>query len=219
MITRETLAFLKAIKKNNNKDWFDKNKAKYLAAKENWELVLDDVLKGISSFDKRYGELKAKDCSYRIYRDVRFSPDKTPYKSHFGASINIFGKKAMNAGYYVHLEPGGSFIAGGMWMPPGELLKKVRQEIDYNGKELHKVLSNRAFKNYYGGFEKEYSLKTNPKGYDKDHPDIELLRLTSYIVSHPFTDTEVLKPSFARNIAKGAEIMRPLVDYLNMALD
>lgn len=219
MIPKTTFDFLKAIKKNNNRDWFEKNKEKYLLAKENWEQVLDEVVAGISKFDKRFADLKGKNCAYRIYRDVRFSPDKTPYKSHLGASINAFGKKSMNAGYYIHVEPGSCFIAGGMWMPPGDLLKKVRQEIDYNGKELHKILNNKTFKKYYGSLETEYSLKTNPKGYDKDHPDIELLRLTSFIVSHPFKDADTMKKTFAKELVKGAEIMRPLIDFLNTAID
>lgn len=219
MIQQSTLDFLKSIKKNNNKDWFEKNKAKYLAAKENWEMVLDEVLKGMSKFDKSFAGMKGKECAYRIYRDVRFSPDKTPYKTHLGASINSQGKKSMQAGYYIHIEPGNSFIAGGMWMPPGDILKKVRQEIDYNAKDLLKILNNKTFKNYYGGLETEYALKTNPKGYDKDHPEIQFLRLTSYIVSHPFTDTEIKKAGIVKDLAKGAQIMKPLIDFLNTALD
>jgi uncharacterized protein (TIGR02453 family) len=219
MINKGTLDFLKAIKKNNNKDWFEKNKDKYLAVKENWESVLDQALKGFVKFDKRFGEMKGKDCVYRIYRDVRFSPDKTPYKTHLGANVNVYGKKSMNAGYYIHIEPGKSFIAGGMWMPPGDMLKKVRQEIDYNAKDLRKILNNKSFKKYYGEFEKEYALKTTPKGYDKEHPEIEFLRLTSYIVSHPFTDAQVMRSGFVKEVVKGAEIMKPLIEFLNTALD
>ena len=219
MIDKPTLAFLKAIKKNNNKEWFDKNKEKYLFAKENVETLIDNVLKEIVSFDKRYSDLSAKKCTYRIYRDVRFSPNKTPYKNNLGASINIGGKKALNAGFYIHIEPGKSILAGGMWMPPGEQLKKIRQEIDYNGKKFHKILNDASFKKYYGTLSQSYALKTTPKGYAKDHPDIDLLRLTSFIVVHSFTDAMVMKKSFAKDLGKGIKIMKPLIDFINTSLD
>lgn len=219
MIEKSTLDFLKAIKKNNNKEWFDKNKLRYLAAKENIENFIADVLKHIVAFDKRYAGLEAKKCTYRIYRDVRFSPNKTPYKSNLGASINIGGKKVQNAGYYIHIEPGNSFIAGGIWMPPADQLKKIRQEIDYNAKDFRKILNNKTYKKYYGDLDKEYTLKTTPKGYSKEHPEIEFLKLTSYIAWHPFQDDAVQKKNFAKEVAKGAGVMHPLIDFLNTAMD
>lgn len=219
MINSQTLSFLTSIKKNNNKEWFDKNKDRYLSVKDNVSETIDSVLKEICTFDKRFGGLTSKDCLFRIYRDVRFSKDKKPYKNNLGASINIGGKKALNAGYYLHIEPGKSFFAGGMWMPPGDVLKKIRQEIDYNGKKFQKIIDNKDFKKYFGGLEEEYKLKTTPKGYDKDHPEIEYLRLTSFIVSHSFTDKELQSKNFAKEIGKGAKLMRPFLDFLNQALD
>src|SRR5882757_3698731 len=117
MLQKSTLAFLKAIKTNNNKEWFDKNKDKYLAAKEDVESLIGEVIKSFSTFDKSLADLKPKDCVFRIYRDVRFAKDKRPYKTNLGASINAGGKKAEVAGYYIHFEPGQSMIAGGRWMP------------------------------------------------------------------------------------------------------
>jgi uncharacterized protein (TIGR02453 family) len=219
MISPSTLTFLKVIKKNNNKEWFDKNKDKYLKAKDNVADTVDILLKGIITFDKKFVGITSKDCLFRIYRDIRFSKDKRPYKNNLGASINVGGKKAVNAGYYLHIEPGQSFFAGGIWMPPGDLLKKIRQEIDYNGKEINKILSDKNFKKYYGNLDPEYKLKTTPKGYDKDHPNIDLLRLTSFIVWHSFSDKEVTSKNFDKELVKASKLMKPFLGFLNSALD
>jgi uncharacterized protein (TIGR02453 family) len=215
MINKSTLTFLTAIKKNNNKEWFEKNKEKYILAKDNVAEMIDGFLKEATKFEKGFAGLEAKNCVYRIYRDVRFSKDKKPYKNNLGASVNVGGKKALNAGYYIHIEPGRSFIAGGMWMPPSEQLKMIRQEIDYNGKLLRKILDKKEFASYYGGLDKEYMLKTTPKGYAKDHPYIDLLRMNSYIVWHPFTDAQVMKKDFVKQLASGAKIMKPFLDFIN----
>jgi uncharacterized protein (TIGR02453 family) len=150
---------------------------------------------------------------------VRFSKDKRPYKNNLGASLNPGGKRAQTAGYYLHIEPGGSFLAGGIWMPPGDILKKIRQEIDYNGKEFNKIISNKDFKKYFGGLDPSYKLKTTPKGYDKTHPDIESLKLTSYIVWHEYPDKEATNKNFIKQLGKGAKIMKPLIDFLNTSMD
>jgi uncharacterized protein (TIGR02453 family) len=219
MIEKHTLDFLSRLKKNNNRDWFEKNKEKYLVAKDNVSEMIDALLKDICTFDKRYTGLTSKDCLFRIYRDVRFSKDKKPYKSNMGASITIGGKKSPKAGYYIHFEPGQSFLAGGVWQPEADVLKKIRQEIDYNGKQFHKIIGNKDFKKYFGELDKSYQLKTTPKGYDKDHPDIELLRLNSFIVWHQFNDKNVLSKNFVKEIGKGAKIMKPFLDFLNQAMD
>ncbi len=218
MIEINTFTFLKNIKKNNNKDWFDKNKEKYILAKDNVAEAIDALLVEICKFDKRYAGLNSKDCLFRIYRDVRFSLNKTPYKTNIGAGINVGGKKAMNAGYYIHIEPGKSFIAGGMWMPPGDQLKKIRQEIDYNGKHLVKILENKDFKKYYGGLDPEYALKSTPRGYAKDHPLVDLIKMNSYIVWHGFSDKDVLGKNFVKELAKGAKLMKPFLDFINQGI-
>lgn len=219
MIKSSTLSFLRDIKKNNNRDWFEKNKEKYLSAKENVAALTDALIPQLCLFEKKFTGLTSKECLFRIYRDVRFSKDKRPYKNNIGASINIGGKKAMNAGYYLHIEPGKSFLAGGIWMPPGDIIKKIRQEIDYNGKKINKIISQKDFKKYYGKLDEEYKLKTTPKGYDKDHPDIELLRLNSFIVWHKYTDKEISNKNFVIELAKGSKIMKPFLDFLNTGID
>jgi uncharacterized protein (TIGR02453 family) len=219
MIHANTLSFLKALKKNNNKPWFDKNKDKYLAAKDNVAEAVDGFIKQVCSFDKKYSDITSKQCMFRIYRDIRFAKDKRPYKHNMGASINVGGKKAVNAGYYIHIEPGESFIAGGIWQPEADILKKIRQEIDYNGKDFHKIIDNAAFKKYYGTLDPSYALKTTPKGYDKDHPDIQYLKLTSFIVWHSFSDKDVQSKSFVKELGKAAKLMKPFNDFLNQAID
>ena len=219
MINSSTITFLRNIKKNNNKDWFDKNKERYLLAKDNVAAVIDSLLPKLCTFEKKFTGLTSKDCLFRIYRDVRFSKDKRPYKINIGAGINIGGKKAMNAGYYLHIEPGKSFLAGGIWMPPGDVVKKIRQEIDYNGKKINKILSQKDFKKYYGTLDEEYKLKTSPKGYDKNHPDIELLRHNSFIVWHKYTDKEITNKNFIKELTKGSKIMKPFLDFLNAAIN
>ena len=218
MIKKSTLDFLTAIKKNNNREWFEKNKDRYIAAKDNVAEMIDAFLTEAVKFEKGFTNLTSKECVYRIYRDVRFSKDKKPYKNNLGASVNVGGKKAMNAGYYIHIEPGRAFIAGGMWMPQGDQFKMIRQEIDYNGKDIRAILKKKDFKSYYGELDQSYALKTSPKGYAKDHVDIDLLKLNSYIVIHKFTDAQVMKKDFPKQLAKGAKIMKPFLDFLNTAI-
>jgi uncharacterized protein (TIGR02453 family) len=221
MIQKSTLDFLKSLKKNNNRDWFEKNKDKYLAAKQNIEDLVNGLIKSISTFDKKIAGLTAKDCVFRIYRDVRFSKNKDPYKTNLGASINAGGKKAMTAGYYIHIQPGESFLAGGMWMPPADELKKVRQEIAYNLKDFQKILNDKKFKRVFKGLDesKEYKLARPPKGYEKDHPAVELLKFNSYIVWTKYNDKDVLSKNFLKKVADDAKTMKPLIQFLNTALD
>lgn len=218
MIKSSTISFLKGLKKNNNKEWFDRHKEQYLEAKNNFAEFIDELITEITRFDKRYSSLTSKECLFRIYRDVRFSKDKRPYKVNMGASINPGGKKATSPGYYLHIEPGGSFLAGGVWMPSSDDLKKIRQEIDYNGKVFRKVLSSKDFLKFFGSLDESYKLKTTPKGYHKTHPDIELLRFNSFIVWHKFSDTQVQKKAFVKDLAKGCKIMKPFLDFLSVAV-
>jgi uncharacterized protein (TIGR02453 family) len=221
MIQKSTIDFLKQLQKNNTKQWFDANKEKYLAAKANVDSFVDDVIKAFTPFDKALSGLKAKDCVFRIYRDVRFSKDKRPYKTNMGATINPGGRKMEVAGYYLHIEPGNSFIAGGRWMPEGDHVKKIRQEIDYNGKQFHKILSDKKFKKQFGTLDMsdEYKLARPPKGYDKDHKDIEFLKLNSWLVWHQYKDKEVLDKNFLKELSSAGKAMKPFLDFLNTAID
>lgn len=216
----KTIDFLKKLKSNNNKDWFDANKEKFLSAKTEFEGVVDQLIKGIHKFDKKLSaEMKGKDCTFRIYKDVRFSKDKTPYKINMGASINPGGKKSLVAGYYLHVEPGGSsFLAGGVYMPEPELLNSIRQEIDYNSAPLLKILNSAPFKKYFKGLDQEDKLKSAPKGFEKDHPHIELLKNKHFVVSHKISDKDLLDKKFPELVISGFKAMHPFLEYLRAAV-
>ncbi|MES2680728.1 MAG: DUF2461 domain-containing protein [Bacteroidota bacterium] len=214
----KTIDFLKKLKSNNNRDWFEANKEKYLAAREEYETLVDKVIKGVVKFDKQISpDMKGKDCTFRIYKDVRFSKDKTPYKINMGASINPGGKKSLSAGYYLHLEPGGSFLAGGVYMPEPAMLNAIRQEIDYNAAPLLKILKSAAFKKYFKGFDDEGKLKTAPKGFEKDHPHLEMLKNKHFLVSYPISDKQLLAKNLHEIATNGFKAMHPLLVYLRAA--
>lgn len=214
------LKFLKSLSRNNNREWFDRNKETYLALKDEFEKFVSVVLSDIIPFDASLAGLDPKRLTYRIYRDVRFSKDKTPYKTNFSAAISSGGKTMGTPGYYFQLEPGGkSFVAAGLYMPEPETLNKVRQEIDYNGERLEKVLKDAKFKKLYGQFWRGDQLKSVPKGYAKDHPRIELLKLKSFLVEHSFTDEEVVGKVFRKKLVETMRIAKPLVYFLKEAME
>ncbi len=212
------LPFLKAIAKNNNRAWFEKNKSKYLQAKLSFEDFLEAFHKELLLFDESLAGLNPRKQGFRIYRDVRFSKDKKPYKVNMGAGFSEHGKMEQEPGYYIHIEPGKSFIAGGFYMPDSVNLSKIRQEIDYNNEGFLKILNNKMFKKSFPALDDFDKLKTAPKGYPKDHPHIDLLRHKSYIVSHTFTDQEVLDKKFAKKAAGMANVLKPLNDFLKEAI-
>jgi uncharacterized protein (TIGR02453 family) len=212
------LDFLKKLKQNNDRDWFEKNKAKYLEAKEKYESILEKVIAGVRKFDKKIdADLTPKNCMFRIYRDVRFSKDKKPYKTNMGASIDPGGKKSQIAGYYLHIEPGNSFVAGGVWMPEPAMLQSIRQEIDYNPEPLLKIMKSASFKKHFKGLDEEDKLKTVPKAFDKEHPHIELLKNKHFLVSHTFTDKEILSKDAVTKITDAFKAMHPFLEYMREA--
>lgn len=222
MIFPSTLLFLKALKKNNNKEWFDKNREKYIIAKNNFEEVISDLLKKMILFDNDLKELSSKDCIFRINRDIRFSKDKTPYKISRSASFNKGGKKSVNAGYYFHLQPGGnSFVGGGLWMPQSEDLKKLRQEIDYCFPEFKKIIASPVFKKHYNELEKDEKqmLVNVPKGYDKENPAVDFLRMKSFVATKNLSDAEVLSPKLTNEIIQSFKALMPLVKFINRAFE
>jgi uncharacterized protein (TIGR02453 family) len=212
------IRFLKTIAKNNNREWFEKNKPKYLEAKLSFEDFLEAFHKELLTFDESLAGLNPRKQGFRIYRDVRFSKDKRPYKINMGAGFSAHGKMEQEPGYYIHIEPGKSFIAGGLYMPDSENLSRIRQEIDYNTDAFLKILSDRKFKKLFPSLDDFDKLKTAPRGYPKDHPHIDLLKHKSYIVSHYFTDTEVLDKKFAKKAADVAKTLKPLNDFLRAAI-
>ncbi len=206
--------FLKQLKSNNNRDWFEANKDQYLQAKDEFEKFADELISGIRKFDKKIEPSQTgKQCTFRIYKDVRFSKDKSPYKTNMGASINPGGKKSQEAGYYIHCEPGNCFLAGGVWMPMPDMLQAIRQEIDYNPKPLLKILNSASFKKYFKGFEDEDKLKTAPKGFDKEHPLIDILRNRHFLALYKLKDKDL----DAKTILGGFKAMHPLMEYLREA--
>ncbi|WP_421768696.1 DUF2461 domain-containing protein [Emticicia sp.] len=222
MIQANTIQFLSELKENNNKPWFDANRKTYEIAKKNFAEVVDTLIKGIGKFDKSIEEaqLEAKNCTFRINRDVRFSKNKDPYKTNFGASFNKGGKKAHSAGYYVHIAPNECFIAGGIWMPEPEDLKKIRTEIDYNYEEIEGILNAESFKKYFpNGLDREAFTVRPPKGYDESNPAIELIKLKSFTASSLINAKEILQPSFTDKVLTSFEAMQPYIEFLNRAID
>ena len=214
-----TLDFLKKLKKNNNREWFDSNKTEYLASKEIFEEFVSELIKGINKFDKKVSlDLKPKDCTFRIYKDVRFSKDKTPYKNNMSASINPGGKKSNIPGYYFHLEPDGCFLAGGVYMPMPDVLKAIRQEIDYNPLPLINVLKSASFKKEFNGLDEEDKLKNPPKGFNKDHAHSEILKNRHFIVSQKFENKVILKKEGLIKTLDSFKAMYPFLDYLRKAI-
>jgi uncharacterized protein (TIGR02453 family) len=221
MLQQPTLKFLKELKKNNEKAWFDENRKRYDAAKLDFETLTAEILKKICRFDDSVSHLQPKDCTFRINRDVRFSKNKSPYKTNLAMYASKGGKKGFTPGYYFHCEPGKSFVAGGIWMPEAPQLKKVRQEIDYNWEEFKNILNNRKFKSVYGELERspEVLLSRPPKGYDENNPAIEYLKFKSLIASATIPDAELVSADLVKKITTRFETLKPLIDFLNQALE
>jgi uncharacterized protein (TIGR02453 family) len=214
-----TLDFLKKLKNNNNREWFDSNKTEYLASKEIFEEFVSELIKGINKFDKKVSlDLKPKDCTFRIYKDVRFSKDKTPYKNNMSASINPGGKKSNIPGYYFHLEPDACFLAGGVYMPMPDVLNAIRQEIDYNPLPLINILKSASFKKEFNGLDEEDKLKNPPKGFNKDHANSEILKNRHFIVSQKFENKVILKKDGLSKTLNSFKAMYPFLDYLRKAI-
>jgi uncharacterized protein (TIGR02453 family) len=221
MLQPATIKFLKDLKKNNNKVWFDANRKMYEAAKNDFENLVQTVIEIYCKKDNELTSLKAKDCMFRINRDIRFSKDKSPYKTNFGASINKGGRKSILAGYYFHCEPSESFVGGGLWMPMPEDLKKVRQEIDYCFGEFKKIINNKKFKTVYGELYKgeDMSLRRPPKGYEDNNPAIEFIKLKSFIAMQQLNEADLIDNNLAKKITNAFEALQPMVKFINRALE
>lgn len=220
MLEPQTLRFLTQLKQNNNKPWFDAHRAVYEAARIDFSNFIQLVIDALQKSDPSITGATSKSAIFRINRDIRFSNDKTPYKAHFGASIKRGGRKSGFAGYYFHLEPGASFIGGGLWMPEAGPLKAVRQEIDYNTEEWNGILSDKTFKKIFTDIYKgeDVSLKTLPKGYEKDNPAIDYLKLKSFIAETKVADEDLTKATLHKKTVAAFEALQPLLQFLNRAL-
>jgi uncharacterized protein (TIGR02453 family) len=220
MLSKDTLQFLDDLKANNNRDWFLENKKRYEAVKKDYQQLVADLLDAMKPLDPSLEMLEVKNCTFRINRDIRFSKDKTPYKSHLGVWLSS-GAKGMNrSGYYVHLEKGASFIAGGLYCPEAQDLKKMRKEIAYFHDDLEAILNEKDFKREFKDFDRNEkdTLKNPPRGYEKEHPAIEFLKLKSFECSQRIDISEVTKKDFVATMSKKLIALKPLNDFINRAL-
>jgi uncharacterized protein (TIGR02453 family) len=219
MLSKNLLQFLKDLKENNYKEWFHENKPAYQILRKEFEQFVAHTIAEIAQFDASVKNLEPKKCIFRINRDIRFSNDKSPYKTNFGAYIVPGGKKAGNAGYYVHIEPGNCFIAGGIYAPPADRLKAVRTEIYENADEFKKIMNNETFKKHFKNLYSDDKLKTAPKGFPKDFEDVDLLRYKHYIVSKNISDDVVTSDKFTDVIHDTFEASYPLNSFINEAIN
>jgi len=214
---KPVLDFLRDLKGHNNKAWFEEHRAAYETARIHFENFVDQL---ISEYGGRedLGGITAKDSIMRIYRDTRFSKDKSPYKISMSATIAPGGKKSTSLGYHLHMQPNDeTLIAGGLYMPTPEQLARFRRAIDQNAVPFKMVINDKEFKKYFGRLEGE-KVKTVPQGYSRDHPEIELLRFKQVVVVHRLSDEMVLSPRFSTHVIKTFTAMKPFLDYLNTIL-
>ena len=209
------LQFLSTLKKNNNREWFNENKSQYLAAHEQLVRFADELLEKMNVHDQIETQ-SGKKSLFRIYRDVRFSKDKTPYQTHFSGGFRR-ATQQLRGGYYFRIEPGNSLIAGGFWGPSPDDLKHIRQQVAQDDATLREILSNKKIKSYFGELVGE-QVKTAPKGFSKDDPAIDLLRFKQFILTHNFSDEEVVSANFLKKVDQGFKNIRPFFDYMSEIL-
>jgi len=220
MHTEDIINFLKELNENNNREWFAQNKSRYEKVKSKFEEISRLLISEISIFDKDIKNVDVKDCVFRIYRDIRFSTDKTPYKTHFGVYIaSAGGRKSQRGGYYLHLDPAGSFIAVGVWCPPPNILKALRQSVCDNIDELNEIRNETGFNTYFKTFFEEDKLKNVPAGFPRDFPDAELLKLKHYMVEYKLDDKILNASDFVLQLAQIARAGYPLNKFLNYTVD
>jgi len=220
MLLPSTLKFLKDLKKNNHKPWFDAHRKDYEAAKSDFAAFTQLIIDKHGKKDETIAHLKAKDCTFRINRDVRFSKDKSPYKDNMGAYMSRGGKKSPFGGYYFHCQPGRSFVGGGLWMPMPPELNKVRQEIDYNFAEFKKIISSKRFKSVYKDLSRdaEYVLTRVPKGYEPSNPAAEYLKMKSFVALTALKDTDLTSKDLVKKTTAAFEALQPLIEFINESI-
>ncbi len=221
MLQPNTIRFLQNLQKNNNKPWFESHREDYEAAKNDFEDFINSVIVRYAPQDDDLAGLVAKQCMFRINRDVRFSKNKSPYKSNMGASLSRGGKKSPFAGYYIHIEPGKSFVGGGIWMPEPADVKKIRQEIDYCFKEFSDIITSKKFVGVYKDLDRsaEYSLVNTPKEYEKDNPAAADLKLKSWIAIRPVTDEELASKDLLKKVTLSFGALQPLLRFINRSIE
>lgn len=216
----DILIFLSDLSRNNNREWFTEHKSEYLRCRDTFEKFTERYIEGLAAIDPRIKNLKAKDCMWRIYRDVRFSADKRPYKEWFGTfPAPRGGKRSPMAGYYCHLQPKNCLFAAGIWGPDAKLLYHLRTDINDNYEEVEKIMRNRNFKRYFSDFDTDYMLKKVPMGFNPDCPHPDWLKRKCYTISTHFTDEQVCSPDFLDQILTVAAAAKPMNDFLNYSVE
>jgi len=214
---KQVFDFLVDLCINNNKEWFDENRSRYVAAKKEMEAFVDELIENVSVWDQSVKGMRAKDCIFRIFRDTRFSNDKTPYKTNFGAFITPDGKKCERAGYYVHIEPDNAFVSGGIYMPPAAELLKIRTAIFENAGAYKSIVANPAIAQNFQTVE-DGKLKTAPRGFPKDFENIDLLRNKHFAVSRRMSDEMIVSGQMRYFVLENFKTLHPLVNYINTIL-
>ncbi len=215
MISKANLKFLKDLSKNNNREWFTEHKKEYEGHLAEVVSVADEVLSLMNKHDKIENE-SGKKSVMRIYRDVRFSKDKSPYKNHWGGGFQR-ATKQLRGGYYFHIQPGASFVGGGFWAPEPSDLKLIRDAIAADEKGFRKIISSKNFKDVFGELHGD-KLKTVPKGFDKEDSALDLLQFKQFLISHEFSDEEVMSKDFPKKVNEAFKAMRPFFDWMSYAL-
>lgn len=212
------LNFLKKIKKNNNTEWMHAHKDEYMSAKKEFESLVQELITRLGVWDEKLPSLEPKNCMFRFNRDTRFSDNKDPYKENFGAYFAYGGKKGNLPGYYFHLSPKEIFVAGGIWMPEAQDLKTIRRYILENGDELAKIIGSKNFKKNFGKLNNDYVLSRPPKGFDANHPHVELLKYKSFTVSMPLTLADATSPGLGKKIDQAFKQMKDFNMFLYKAI-
>lgn len=219
MLNTNVIPFLTDLANNNNKAWFEQNKPRYKQAFDDFKEFIDQLIPHLANIDPLLNGLTAKDCVYRIYRDVRFSKDKTPYKTHFGAYMAPGGRKSKLAGFYVHIDPSSSSMTGGgIYHPEAPELKAIRTEFHSVPEDLIEILDSKNVKNYFSGLW-ENKLKMAPKGFPKEFEHIDLLKYKSYILSHNINNSTIKKDDFILYLVDVFKALYPLNRLLNTILE
>ena len=211
MALSSSVSFFKKLKKNNNRNWFAENKPKFKELELEIKAFGEELKDRLNEFDN-VDRFKL----FRIYRDVRFSKDKTPFKTHFGLTWHRT-KPLYRGGYYLHISPGKNFLACGFWDPNPNDLKRIRKELEYDAKEFRDIIASKEFFSVWGNLEGS-ELKTAPRNFDKNHPDIDLIRKKQYIFSISFSDEEVCEPQFINKLENALKMVRPFTDYMSDVL-
>ena len=220
MLTKETLQFLEDLKNNNNRDWFLENKKRYEIFKKDYHQFVSDFLDAMKPLDATLEMLEVKNCTFRINRDIRFSKDKSPYKDHLGVWMSSGNKTNNRSGFYIHIAKDGCFIAGGLYGPEAPDLKKIRNEIAFFYDDLDDILNDKKLKAAFKTFDvsDNNKLKNPPKGFDKEHPAIEFLKLKSFTAGQKFEIEELLQKDFVSKMSQKLILLKPLNDFLNRAV-